>query len=237
MELRRDPVADSYDCKWPTHLQSESHLIPSGSPRHLSPQAVPPASEPATESQLATYGSSLDIIQSACNLIMQSLNPHLCPNAQGWQYCDIKVLVGHVAWSFLYSLEKMGDLKAIPRGQRKGEKERSGAGPDVWVCLVFFPFWRTRLTWGLQLGLDLIWSSGIFSSRHIIGQGNKGPPAWRNWIRIGNRWESATVTMTAKTAAACRSLPPFRWSHLSNHSERERTESELRVGEAMRYEG
>lgn len=147
---------------------------------------------------------------------MQSLNPHLCPNAQGWQYCDIKVLVGHVAWSLLYSLEKMGDLKAIPRGQRNGEKERSGAGPDVWFCLDFFPFWMTRLTWGLQQGLDLIWSSGIFSSRHIIGQGNKGPPAWRNWIRIGNRCESAMETSTAKTAAALQISPPFRWNHLQS---------------------
>lgn len=228
----RDPVTDSYDCKWPTHLQSESHLIPSISPRHLSPQAVPPASKPATESQLATYGSSLDIIQSACNLIMQNLNPHLCPNAQGWQYCDIKVLVGHVVWSLLYSLQKMGDLKDIPRAQRKGEKDRE-LGRDQ--MHVFF-LWRTRLTWGLQLGLDLIWSCGTFSSRHIIGQGNKGPPAWQNWIRNGLRCESAMVMSTANTAAALQiSLSPFRWGHLQSFGNGA-DGNWARVGDPKRYE-
>lgn len=54
-----------------------------------------------------------------------------------------------------------------------------------------------------------------FSSRHIIGQGNKRPPAWQNWIRIGVRCESVVAAKTAAASPISLSFqvqpPPVTW--------------------------
>lgn len=99
-----------------------------------------------------------------------------------------------------------------PVSQRERERELA---LTAWVCLCQGDKIDMRSPARIRLDLeqwDFFFSPPSSSSRHIIGQGNKGPPTRRNWIRIGIHCErgAGAAAVAAKAAAACKCLTPFR---------------------------